>query len=149
MEAWGRARVIEGGAVASVDRYRLNFPGEALHVPHCLRTAQSDRPLVVVSCAAQARGHALSGVVHPTELTDGGGKILSRGLLDSWQRLRVVHIHTVAFEVHPADLPLAHTITPLGTDLIRRHRSRVVDRHALTPAVNAANEIGRFGVALV
>ena len=129
--------------------YLLNGLGEGLHFLRRLGAAQLDRPLVVLSCAAPARGHALSVVVHPTELADGCGIILRRGLLDPWQRLRVVHIHTAALVVHGADLMLAHSVTPLGTDLVRRHRSRVVDRHALAPVVDAANKLGCFNVALV
>ena len=130
-------------------RYILNGLGEALHVLHRHGVAEPDRPLVVLSCAAPARGHALSLEVHHTELADGGGIILRRGLLDPWQRLRIVHIHTVAEVVHDADLVLARSVTPLGTDLVRRHRSRAVDRHALAPVVDAANERGCFDVALV
>ena len=82
-------------------------------------------------------------------MADGLEMTLRHGLLDPWQRLRVVHIHTEAIAVHVADLPLAHSVTPLGTDLARRHRSRVVDRHALAPEVDAANELGCPNVALV
>ena len=135
--------------VASPARYILNGLGEGLHGLHRLGAAQLDRPLGVLSCAAPARGHALSDIVHHTELADGGGLILRRGLLDPWQRLRVVHIHTDAIAVHVADLPLAASVTPLGTDLVRRHRPRVVDRHALAPVVDAANERGCVDVALV
>ena len=134
---------------ASLARYPLNGPGEVLYVLHRRGAAQVDRPRAVLSCAAQARGHAISVAVHRTELADGGGLILRRGLLDPWQRLRVVHIHTVAVVVHAADLPLARSVTLLSTDLVRRHRSREVDRHALAPVVDAANERGCFDVALV
>ena len=102
--------------------------------------AQLDRPLVVLSCAAPARGYALSRVVHHTELADGGGLILRRGLLDPWQRLRVVHIHTEAIVEHGADLVLAKSVTILGTDLVRRHRTPVVDRRALAPEEDIAND---------
>ena len=138
-----------GGVDASPARYRLNARGEVLHALHRSGVAQLDRPLVVLSCAAKARGHALSAAVHRTELADGLGLTLRRGLLDPWQRLRVVHIHTAALAVHGANLPLAPNFTPLGTDLVRRHRSRVVDRHALAPEVDGANERGRFDMALV
>ena len=135
--------------VASPARYILNGLGEVLHVRHRLGVAQLDRPLVVLSCAAPARGYALSILVHHTERADGVGMILRRGLLDPCPRLLVVHIHTVALVVHEADLLLARSITPLGTDLIRRHRSRVVDRHTQAPVVDATNELGCHKVALV
>jgi hypothetical protein len=135
--------------VASPARYILNGLGESLHILHRLGVAQLDRPLVVLSCATPAQGHALSLLVHHTELVDGAGLILRRGLLDPWQRLRVVHIHTKALVVHDADLPLAVSLTPLGSDHVRRHRSRLVDRHALAPEVDAANDIGCSNVALV
>jgi len=135
--------------VPSPARYRLNGPGEGLHIHHRRGVAQLDRPRVVLSSAAVARGHALSLVVHHTELADGVGLILRRGLLDPWQRLRVVHIHTVAIVVHGADLVLAESVNPLSTDLVRRHRSREVDRHALPPEVDVANEHGCIDVALV
>ena len=138
-----------GGVDASPARYRLNVPGEVLHVLRRIGVAQPDRPLVVLLCAAKARGRAQSVSVHRTELADGLGVILRRGLLDPWQRPRKVHIHTKAIAVHGADLPLAHSVTSLGTDLVRRHRSQVVDRHALAPDADAANEPGRFDVALV
>ena len=134
---------------ASLAPYLLNGLGEVLHVLHRVGVAQPDRPLVVLSCAAKARGHAQSVEVHRTELADGAGLVLRRGLLDPWQRLRVVHIHTDAAAVHVADLPLARNVAPFGTDLVRRHRTRVVDRPALAPVVDAANEPGRFDVALV
>ena len=120
-------------------RYRLNGPGEGLHVLRRLGIAQLDRPLVVLSCAAVTRGHAFSVAVHRPELGDGFGMILSRGLLDPRQRLLVVHVDTQAKEVHYADLVLARSVTPLGTDLGRRHRPRVVDRHALAPVVDEAD----------
>ena len=111
----------------------MNGLGEGLHVLHRLGIAQLDRPLPVLACAAPARGHALSVGVHNPKLGDGGGIILSRGLLDPRQPLLVVHIDTVAVVVHEAELVLAESVTPLGTDLVRRHRSRVVDSHALAP----------------
>ena len=136
--------------VASPARYLLNGLGEVLHVLHRRVIAQLYRPLEILSCAAPARGHAISAAVQHTERADGFGKFLRRGLLDPWQRLRVVLIHTAAFAVHVADLVLAPSVTPLGTvDLVRRHRSRVVDRHALAPEVDGANERGRFDMALV
>ena len=133
--------------IVPLARYLLDGIGEALHVLHRLGVAQLDRPLEVLSCAAEARGHALSLEVHHSEQTDGDGRILSRGLLEPCPRLLVVHI--VAIVVHHADHILAISVTPLGTDLERRHRSRVIDRHALAPDVDAANEPGRFDVALV
>ena len=135
--------------IASLARYLSNVAGKDLHVLHRHGVAQLDRPLVVLSCAAPARGHALSLVVHRTERADGAGMILRRGLLDPWQRLRVVRIHTEAIVVHGAELPLAVSVTPLGSDLVRRHRSRLVDRHTLAPVVDAANEPDCLNVALV
>ena len=134
--------------MTSLARYRLNAPGEDLHVLHRVGTAQLDRPLVMLSCAAPARGHALSVAVHHPERADGGGIILSRGLLEPRQRLLVVHIDTLAIVVHGADLILAHHVTPLATDLVRRHRPRVVDRHALAPEVGGADGQSGFDVAL-
>ena len=93
-------------------RYRLNVPSEDLHVLHRHGAAQLDRPRVVLSCAAPARGHALSVAVHRPELDDGAGTILSRGLLDPWQRLCVIRIHTEASVVRVADLPLALSVPP-------------------------------------
>ena len=129
-------------------RYRLNVLSEDLHVLHRLGMAQLDRPLVVLSCAAVTRGHAFSVAVHRPELANGAGIILSRGLLDPRQRLLEVHVDTAAKVVHHADLVLEHRATPLGTDLGRRHRPRVVDRHALAPEVDEAEARSRFGVAL-
>ena len=69
----------EAGGLA----HRLNVLGEVLHVLHRLSAcAQLDRPLVELSCAAPARGHALSVHVQPPERADGVGMILSRGLLE-------------------------------------------------------------------
>ena len=75
--------------------------------------------------------------------------ILSYGLLEPCPRLLVVHIHTEALDVHAADLVLGRSFTPLGTDLVRRHRLRVVDRRALAPVVDAAKGLGRVDVALL
>ena len=141
--------MMNGWSGCSPARYILNGHGEGLHVLYRVEAAQPDRSLEVLPCAAPARGHAVSFEVHPTELADGPIIILRRGLLDPSQRLRVVHIHTEAVVVHAADHPLAQSVTPLGSDFIRRHRSRVVDRHALAPVVDAASELGRFDVALV
>ena len=129
--------------------YHLNGLGEFLHILHRLGVAQLDRPLVVLSCAAKARGHAGSVAVHHTERVDGVRMILSRGLLEPCPPLLVVHIHTEALDVDAADLVLAHIVTPLGTDLVRHHRSPVVDRHALAPVVDIANKPCRFDVALL
>ena len=70
----------------SLARYRLNVLGDDLLGFHRLRIAQLDRPLVELPCAAPARGHTLSVGVHRPELAEGGGVILSRGLLDPRQR---------------------------------------------------------------
>ena len=102
---------------------------------------------LVLPCVAPARGRAPSVGVHSPELADSVGLILSRGLLDPRQCLLVVHVHTLALAVHGADLPLARNFTPL-TDLVRRHRPRVVDRHALAPEVGGADTQSRFDVAL-
>ena len=128
--------------------YLLNVPGEGPHVLHRQGVAQPDRPLVVLSCAAKARGHAQSVSVHRTELADGLGVILRRGLLDPWQRLRVVYIDTFTIVVHETNLPLAQSVTPLGTDLERRHRSRAVDRHTLARVVDHTKVLGCLDVAL-
>mmetsp|Transcript_34316 Transcript_34316/g.79329 ORF Transcript_34316/g.79329 Transcript_34316/m.79329 type:complete len:421 (+) Transcript_34316:3-1265(+) len=64
------SRTSDDGAehlVASLDRYLLNGLVEVLHVLHRPGVAQLDRPLPVLSCAAPARGHALSVEVHHTE----------------------------------------------------------------------------------
>jgi len=139
----GGWRTRGGRAVDLHARYRLNVPGEELHVLHRVGITQLDRPLVVLSCAAPARGHAFSVAVHPPELADGVRIILSRGLLDPRQRLLVVHVDTPARVVHGANLVLAHRVTPLATDLERRHRPRVVDHHALAPVVDEANALSR------
>ena len=129
--------------------YLLSGLGDVPNAFRRLGAAQLDRPLVVLSCAAPARGHALSVGVHHTELADGVGMILRRGLLDPWHRLRVVHIHTAAIVVHEADHMLAHSVTRLGTNLERRHRSQVVDRHAEAPVADHAKLHGCTNVALV
>ena len=112
---------------------------ELLHALHRLGVAQLDRPLVELSCAAPARDDAVTCVVHIPELVDGVGMILSRGLLDPWPCLLIVHGDTLAMAVHVADLKLAHSVTRLGSDLVRRHRPRVVDRHAFAPVVDVAD----------
>ena len=121
---------------------------ESLHILHRHGAAQLDRPLVVLSCAAPARGHALSVAVHVPELADGVGLILRCGLPKPWQRLLVVHLDAEAIVVHVADRVLAISVTPLRTDLVRRHRSRVVDRRTLPPEVDFTNDPGCFNVAL-
>ena len=124
----------------SATRYICDALGEGLYVLHRLGLPQLDRSLVELSCAAPARGHAFAVEVHSSELADGVVIILSRGLLDPCPCLLVGHSDAVALVVHQADLPLAQSsVTPLGTDLVRRHRSRVVDRHALAPVVDAAD----------
>ena len=75
--------------------------------------------------------------------------ILSRGLLEPWPCLLVVHSDTVAKVVHVTDLRLAFSVTPFGTDLVRRHRPRVVDRHAFAPEVDGADGLSCKDVALV
>jgi hypothetical protein len=135
--------------IASLACHLLNGLGEDLHVLHRTGVAQLDRPLPVLACAAKARGHALSVEVYVTKLLKGLGLILRRGLLEPWPRLRVVHIDTVAVVVHHAEHILAHRVTPLGSDLERRHHSRVVDRHAEAPVVPPANVPGCLNVALV
>ena len=92
--------------------YMCDVLGEALHVLHRHRgVSQLDRPLVVLSCAAVARGHAVTVEIHHPELADGGGMILSRSLLDPWPCLLIVHGDTAAIVVHEADLPLAQSVT--------------------------------------
>ena len=110
-----------GGVDTSLARYILNAFSENLHVLHRVGAAQLDRPPVVLSCAAKARGHAVSFDAHPAEHVEGVGIILSRGLLEPCQRLRVVHIDTTALAVHAADLVLAHRVTPLSADLVPHH----------------------------
>ena len=83
--------------ITSSARYILNGLGEGLHILHRVGAAQLDRPLEVLSCVAIARGHALSGSIHRTELADSVEMILRRGLLDPWPRLRVVHIYKHVF----------------------------------------------------
>ena len=46
--------------------------------------------------------------------------ILSRGLLDPWPCLLLVHGDTEAPAVHHADLMLAPSVTRLGSGLVRR-----------------------------
>ena len=50
--------------------------------------------------------------------------------------------------VQHADLIVAKSVTPLGTDLVRRHRPRVVDRRALAEVVDATDKLSCFDVAL-
>ena len=119
----------EAGGIAHL----LNVLGVDLHVLHRRGAAQLDRPLVELSCAAPARGHARALGIHVPELADGAGVILSRGLLEPWPCLLEVHSHTVALVVHHADLMLALSVTPLRSHLVRRHRPRVIDRHAFAP----------------
>ena len=111
-------------------------------------TAMESPSSIALSKYSRAR-RKLGVTPSPSAYIPPSCPILRRGLLDPWQRLRVVYIHTLAIVVHEADLPLAHSVTPHATDLVHRHRSRVVDRHALAPDVDAANELGRFDVALV
>ena len=86
--------------------------------------------------------------MHHPELADGVGLILSRGLLEPWPSLLIVHGDTFALEVHDADLKLARSVTRLGSDLVRRHRPRVVDRHAFAPVVRVADGRSCEDVAL-
>ena len=131
-----------------VSRYIYDVLGDDLHVLHRLGAAQLDRPLAELSCAAVARGHALTLEIHHPELADGLGMILSRGLLDPWPCLLIVHGNTLAHVVHVADLMLAHSVTRLGSDLVRSHRQREVDRHALAPGVHVADGLSCEDVAL-
>ena len=98
--------------------------------------------------AAPARRHTASVTVHRPELTDGPGMSLGRGPLDPWQCLLVVHSDAAALAVHHADLILAQSVTPLATDLIRRHRPRVIPRHALAPEVDASQMRSGLDVTL-
>ena len=133
----------------SATRYICDALGEGQHVLHRLGVAQLDRPLVVLPCAAPARGHALTHAMHHPEQADGLGIILSRGLLEPWPCLLIVHGDTVAsIEVYEADLILAQSVTRLGSDLVRRHRPRVVDRHAFAPVVHVADGLSCEDVAL-
>ena len=95
-------------------------------------------------------GHAAtSRLVHHAERADGTRLILGRGHLEILQRLRVIYRHTNAAKVvHVADVPLAASVPPLGTELVRRYRSRVVDRHALAKLVKSAKEPSCGGVSL-
>ena len=132
----------------SAPRYICDALYEVLHVLHRLGVAQLDRPLPELSCAAPARGHAVTLEVHHPELADGVGIILSRGLLEPCPSLLVVHGDTAAIAVHEAKLMLALSVTRLGTDLVRRHRPWVVDRHAFAPVVHVADGPSCEGVAL-
>ena len=73
---------------------------------------------------------------------------MSRGLLDSCPCLLIVHGDTAALAVHAADLKLAQSVTRLGSDLKRRHRPRVVDRHAFAPVVDVTDGTSCPDVAL-
>ena len=129
-------------------RYICDVPGESLHVFHRLGVAERDRPLEELSCAAEARGHALTLEIHQPELAEGVGIILSRDLLEPWPCLLEVHGDTFAIAVHHADLPLAQSVTRLGSDLVPRHRLQVVDRHALAPVAHIADALSSEDVAL-
>ena len=74
--------------------------------------------------------------------------ILSRGLLPPCQCLLEVDGDILALVVHHADLILAQSVTRLGSDLVRRHRPRVVDRHAFAPVVDVADGLSGEDVAL-
>ena len=126
----------------------LNAPGEVLHVDHRLGVAQLDRPLVELSCAAEARGHALSARVQRPEHAGGFRIILSRGPLEPYPCLLAVHSDAAALAVHEPDLILAQSVTRLATHLVRRHRPRVIDRHALAPVVDASQMRSGLEVAL-
>ena len=123
----------------SAPRYICDDPGEALHVRHGTVVAQLDSPLVELSCAAPARGHALTLEIHHPELADGVGIILSRSLLEPWPCMLPIHSDTAAVAVHERYLPLAQSVTPLRTDLIRRQRPWVVLRHAFAPVVDVGD----------
>ena len=129
-------------------RYLLNVLCEDLHGLHRLGVAQLDRPLVVHSCAAPRAGLSLAVVVYVAELVDCLGTILSRGLLEPRLRLLVVHGDALAVAVHAAELVLAAGVAPLGADHVRCHRPRVVDRHALAPEEDAADESRSEDVSL-
>ena len=126
----------------------LDAHGEILHVPHRLGAAQLDRPLVVLLRTAAAQRCAPSVLVHHRELAGRVAPALSRGPLEPRPCLLEVHSDTAAVVVHRADLPLAQSITPLRTDLVRRHRSRVVDRDPFAPVVDGADGPSCFEVAL-
>ena len=134
--------------VGSSTRYVCDALSEGLHVLHPLGLAQPDRPVEELSCAAPARDHTCAVAIYHSERSDGSGIILSRGLLEPWPCLLKVHGDTVALEVHEAKLMLAHSVTRLGTDLVCRHRPRVVARHALAPVVDGADGRGCLDVAL-
>ena len=75
--------------------------------------------------------------------------IVSRGLLKPHQRLLVVRrVDPLALVEHGAKLILADCVTPLGADLVRRHRPRVVDRRALAEVVDATDGLSSLDVAL-
>ena len=65
----------EAGGLAHL----LNVLGEDLHALHRRGAAILDRPLVELSCAAVARGHALAHVIHRPELADGATRQSSHG----------------------------------------------------------------------
>ena len=74
--------------------------------------------------------------------------ILSGGLLEPCQGLLKVHGDTEALAIHGAELMLAQSVTRLGSDLVRRHRPWVVDRHAFAKAVDVADGRSCEDVAL-
>ena len=74
--------------------------------------------------------------------------MLSRGFLAPWPCLLVVHGDTPAVAVHGADLMLGRSPACLASDLARRHRPRVVDRHAFAPDVHVADGLSCEDVAL-
>ena len=120
--------------------YLLNVRCEALQILRRVGVTQLDRPLVVLSCAAPRAGLSFAQVVHHAELVECLGLILSRGLLEPRLRLLVVLGDALAVVVHVAERVLAEGVAPLGADHVRCHRPRVVDRHAVAPEEDAADE---------
>ena len=75
--------------------------------------------LAQYSRARRQLGPTISVEVHPTEHKEGVEIILRRGLLEPWQRLRVVHIHTEVIAVYGADLPLAHSVRTANAGIVK------------------------------
>ena len=80
--------------------------------------------------------------------TDARAATASTKLQARARRLVPADIDTKALVVHEADLVLVRIVTPLSADLVRHHRSRVVDRHALAPVEDAADEVRCEDVSL-
>ena len=110
--------------------------------------AQLARHFEVLARVHDARGHAPSLEMHKAEDTESIGETLSRGLLEPWLRLLIVHGDAEAIVVHHADLVLAHNMARLGSDLVRRHCQLVVDRLAVAVHEDASDGVSGSRVTL-